>query len=461
MGHSQARLELSVADANGASAAQPLSADAAQDLTRVFEWAMRIAFALSPLVAVAYLDRFAGTGLKFIDYGFHELAIGIACALSAFVAYVTWRCYRHSGEPLLLWVAQGLTGFTAIYLPHGVLTRTVECNPRLFLLYGPASRIVMVAGLLIGLLQYAKPAHDAARRTSLGPFWQGLALFAAIDLGVAALAYSPLAPVPWVRLGMEMSSIALAAAALAILLARGIGSPLMWMYALALMAFAESSFSFMLAMPWDHQWWLGHAIFAAGFFALSYGVLRAFQTTRAFSTVYGQEELMRRLEVAKTDLERLTAHDSLTGVTNRSHFMHCAEGEMARQKRQGAPLSLLMIDLDHPKADSDKRGCPAGDATLAAAVDRMRDVLRPLDLIGRLGTGQFAVLLPESTAAQAAQIAQRIRAAIEQEGIDRSGAGAAVAVSIGVAQSGQDGETLEKLVAAAAEQLFGAKAATP
>ncbi len=72
-------------------------------------------------------------------------------------------------------------------------------------------------------------------------------------------------------------------------------SPLMTVYMVSLAAFARASLAFLLATPWNHLWWLGHGIFAAGFFMLSYGIVQAFHTTRSFSTIYSQMDMMAQL----------------------------------------------------------------------------------------------------------------------------------------------------------------------
>jgi len=72
-----------------------------------------------------------------------------------------------------------------------VLTRTADHHLLRFLLYGPASRIVMVTCLFIGLLRYGAPADTLEQRHSLAPIWRGVLLFALIDLGVAIAAENP------------------------------------------------------------------------------------------------------------------------------------------------------------------------------------------------------------------------------------------------------------------------------
>jgi len=426
--------------------------------TRAFVWVLRIGFALVPSAAIAYLYFAGNPALRFIDHGFHEIAIGVAISLGAFVSYVTWRCYRSSGEPFLYWVAQGMTGFTLVYLPHGVLTRTADHHLLRFLLYGPASRIVMVTCLLLGLLRYGALPDSLEKRHNLGPIWRGVLLFALIDLVVAVAADNPATYGIWLRLVAENGTIALALTCIAIIFLRGISTPLMLLYVLAMAFFAQSSVSFMLAKPWDHQWWLAHAIFAGGFFILSYGILQAFHTTRAFASVYSQEEMMRRLEEVNADLERLAATDALTGAASRRYFLNRLHEERAKAERTLEPLSLLMMDIDHFKVVNDKYGHQIGDAALVSFVERMRNLLRVPDVLGRLGGEEFCALLVGSSLTQATTIAERIRAAVEAGSIDLDHGELHITVSIGVAEFGPDGGSIEAVIRAADDRLYQAKA---
>ncbi len=129
-------------------------------------------------------------------------------------------------------------------------------------------------------------------------------------------------------------------------------------------------------------WWLAHAIFAGGFFLLSYGVVQAFHTTRSFATIYSQEEWMARLAAAmgRTEsalqalkrtnqkLEHLAATDPLTGAANRRTFMRRIEAEIASAKREGESFSLLALDLDNFKAVNDRYGYQVGDEVLQGFV---------------------------------------------------------------------------------------------
>lgn len=278
---------------------------------RLYERVLLALGGLMPAVPIAYLWRFQTPDQVYEDHAFHILAIGVAIAEAGFVSYVTWLCYKSSGERFLRWLTLGLLAFTLVYAPHGFLTPVADHNIWLFLLYGPASRLAMSGCLLVGLLVYGGGAHDAAARRDRRFWYPAIALLLALDGAVAVLACSPYAGLAVTRMSLEIGALVGEGAALLIMLARRIRSPLMDFYLLALCYFALSSLAFLLARPWSHMWWLAHAVFAAGFFLLSYGVARAYQTTRSFGAVYRQEEMMARLTAAKAaaeeSLRRLTA----------------------------------------------------------------------------------------------------------------------------------------------------------
>lgn len=273
-------------------------------LARFYGQSLLVGGALIPSVAIWYLLTFSPTLMpRFENHGFHELAIALATGFGLFVSYVSWRSYRASGEGFLRWLTAAFLMFTLVYAPHGVLTRTADHNIWLFLLFGPASRLAMLCCLAYGLSQYGKPAEDPARR-SVVRFWRWILGGSVGIVGlVAMLATSPFASSPWIRLPMEFGALLLCVACLLVIVWRRIDSPLMVYYAVALMLFGQADIAFMLAKPWDHLWWLAHAIFAAGFFILSGGVVRALLTTRSFAAAYSQEKLMRALEHEKAQAE--------------------------------------------------------------------------------------------------------------------------------------------------------------
>lgn len=121
-----------------------------------------------------------------------------------------------------------------------------------------------------------------------------------------------------------------------------------------------------------------------------------------------QEEL-----IAAHEMMRIQAtHDRLTGVLNRGAILEQLERELARAQREQAPLSVILVDLDHFKSINDTHGHLVGDEVLVEATRRMRASIRPYDHLGRYGGEEFLIILPKSDSQDAIGEATRIRNAI-------------------------------------------------
>ncbi len=440
-------------------------------ITKTYARVFESGLAVLPAFIIAYLHFFQDPARRFSNPVFHEIAITAALLTSGFVGYVTWQCYQSSGEVFLRWLALGFMGFTTVYTPHGLFTRFAEDNLFLFMLYGPASRFVLSCCLLIGLFHYGKkmdPPETRKQRT----FWgTGFALFIAINILVGFISTSAFGDRLFVRLFMEGGAGLLLLINISIILWRRIRSPLMLVFTISLAYFAQSSISFIVSGAWNHQWWLAHAIFASGFFYMGYGVVQAFHTTRSFSTVYSQEEMMAQLTTSQTrtqealqqlqkvnkNLSHLATTDPLTGVSNRRHLLDRILIEISQTTRIESTFSLLAIDLDHFKDINDRYGHAVGDRVLIDFVKQVQDIIRPADLLGRMGGEEFTLLLPHTPLEGAAILAERIRQAIKNTPISVSGHTIPLTISIGAAQFGLDGENEETLLEAADKRLYHAK----
>ncbi len=131
-------------------------------------------------------------------------------------------------------------------------------------------------------------------------------------------------------------------------------------------------------------------------------------------------------------LTRLATTDSLTGLASRRRFTEQLEHEILAGKRSGLSSGLLMIDIDHFKRTNDTYGHAAGDAVLVDFAAATRSMLREVDTIGRLGGEEFGVILPNSDAANAETVAQRIRRTIEARPIVAGSDELRITISIGV-----------------------------
>ncbi len=152
---------------------------------------------------------------------------------------------------------------------------------------------------------------------------------------------------------------------------------------------------------------------------------------------------------ARLELQRLRnqpGRDAVTGLPDSRAFHARLTSELDRSRRHGAPLGLVMVDLDHFGALNQRHGRDAGDGTLMEVALVLRLALRESDMLARLGSNRFGVLLPEADVAPAHRCCERLRAALEEHRFPRVGR---VSASFGIAASPRSGlEPLELLDAA-------------
>ncbi|OGT22097.1 MAG: hypothetical protein A2V90_04155 [Gammaproteobacteria bacterium RBG_16_57_12] len=174
------------------------------------------------------------------------------------------------------------------------------------------------------------------------------------------------------------------------------------------------------------------------------------------------KEYERQLQAANQDLERLVVTDSLTQLANRRRFDEVLSLEWRRCWRDGAELSLIMIDIDHFKKYNDSYGHQQGDVCLKRVADAIKSVLqRAGDVAARYGGEEFAVLLPEADINGAREIAELIRTEVMSLGIHAAPEvqNEHVTVSLGIATIRPDSSHAgqDELVARADAALYRAK----
>ncbi|MEZ4369492.1 MAG: diguanylate cyclase [Polyangiaceae bacterium] len=169
-------------------------------------------------------------------------------------------------------------------------------------------------------------------------------------------------------------------------------------------------------------------------------------------------ELQQALVAAREALRVEAMHDGMTGLLNRTAFLERMKGELSRSEREGLPLGVLMIDLDHFKQINDTNGHAAGDAVLKEVAKRVSGVLRSYDAVGRLGGEEFGVLLPQCSTEQSRLLAMRVLNAIRSEPIIAGTTTLNVTASIGACSTEQTVDRIpEALLAAADSALYRAK----
>ncbi|SEN17372.1 diguanylate cyclase (GGDEF) domain-containing protein [Luteibacter sp. UNCMF331Sha3.1] len=165
-------------------------------------------------------------------------------------------------------------------------------------------------------------------------------------------------------------------------------------------------------------------------------------------------EMAAYWEASRSSMLNEASKDALTGTLNRRGVLTALESALAAHHREQGPVALFLIDLDHFKAINDHFGHGAGDRALVWVSERMRQMLREHDRLGRYGGDEFLVVLPGTSLEQATNIAQRMARVVGDASLRES---AHPAITIGVAAAPDDGSDATSLIEAADRRLYRSK----
>ena len=160
------------------------------------------------------------------------------------------------------------------------------------------------------------------------------------------------------------------------------------------------------------------------------------------------------------ELKKISVTDELTGLLNRRYFQERLCEEVERAKRQCKPFTLFIIDIDDFKAFNDRYGHLAGDEALRRVARAIRDAVRSIDVVSRLGGEEFSVILPYTIKSDAHVIAERIRQEVE----DLRFMGPNIppdqwlTISLGMAEFPKDANSIDNLIDRADKAMYVAKA---
>jgi len=188
-----------------------------------------------------------------------------------------------------------------------------------------------------------------------------------------------------------------------------------------------------------------------------FGIGIAVFITRSIGRLYLQiEEKNAMLAENNILLQALSTTDPLTELPNHRALLSTLKRELERAQRYDRPCSLLFLDLDHFKALNDGYGHTAGDTVLREFAGVLSTTIRNMDTAGRWGGEEFVVILPEATAEEALDIAERIRKAVSFSSFEISG-GLHLTCSVGVACYPEHAADQDALLTAADQAMYGAK----
>lgn len=306
---------------------------------------------------------------------------------------------------------------------------------------GDAVGLIVVTPLLLGFAPFRTMTFDPASRWSRVDLAMGLAAVAAV---VAIwMGFAPLLGtlffvlyVAW-RAAPRWAAAAVALVALFVLLVLASGQqPFGELHARETMLYAQ------------------RFLFVLSIFGLGFSTLLAQLRGQQAALERRVAERTRELEEANARLAELAAFDALSGAANRRNFDQALSAEAHRSHRYGRPLAVILADIDRFKNVNDTHGHAAGDDVIRGLAATLAANCRSSDLVARYGGEEFAVLLPETRAEQAVELAERLRHAIESADYGNVGR---ITASFGVAELGADGSPTE-VVANADRALYEAKA---
>ncbi|WP_321934617.1 GGDEF domain-containing protein [Paraburkholderia sp. J8-2] len=315
-----------------------------------------------------------------------------ALPYSAAWMWVFW----HAGFPALVIVAE----LVRKRLPAPPFAR--EClDARGWLLIAAPAAVAALLGVLVTHVDLASPFYDDASAAPASAIANNLAGLAICALNLAAIAIVLLKG----RLRLVLD---------------------LWIVVALLASLVDAALNTLSIERFTVGWYVARV-----FSMFAPGVL-------VCVLVWEVTALYRQLSEEHATLIRASARDALTRVYNRSYFDEQFREAFERAARSGRPLSLVMLDVDHFKHYNDAFGHLHGDACLGAVAGALASTLastlrEPGGFVARYGGEEFALVLPDTGADEAAALAERARAAVEQLGIPSPAADGLVTVSAGCA----------------------------
>jgi diguanylate cyclase (GGDEF)-like protein len=193
----------------------------------------------------------------------------------------------------------------------------------------------------------------------------------------------------------------------------------------------------------------------------SYSILELSEMAMTFApyllVAYLTSLLAADLKNAREGLEQLSETDELTGLYNRRAFNKVLDAETMKAVRYDRPFSVLMLDADDLKVVNDEFGLAVGDKLIITIAQVINDSLRKTDFLARYGGDEFVAILTEAPAVKAAEVAERIRASVENTSFSADGKRVASTISVGVSCYSKEMNDKEEIMAHADKKLYESK----
>lgn len=175
-----------------------------------------------------------------------------------------------------------------------------------------------------------------------------------------------------------------------------------------------------------------------------------------FGTIFAFSGFGWYVGIKEEHIESLAFKDALTGLYNLRHFQERLAEEVASAARYHEPLSMIMFDIDHFKRVNDTHGHPIGDVVLVEISATVNNIIRAHEVLARVGGEEFAIILPRCDTESAAEIAERVRQAVEALTVFTDKGKIQVTISCGVCTFDEH-ETISSFYQRADEAMYDAK----
>jgi diguanylate cyclase (GGDEF)-like protein len=184
-------------------------------------------------------------------------------------------------------------------------------------------------------------------------------------------------------------------------------------------------------------------------------LLKPMSLASGVKVILWQEREITQSYLQKAELKKLSETDELTGILNRRAFLNGLESEFDNPSQKN--LSCLMVDIDHFKEINDQVGHLSGDEVITHIAQICQGLIRSSDYIGRLGGEEFGIVLTNTSAIQAYEIAERIRQSIEESSCSVDGHVICATASVGISELNADISSVRELLKQADQAMYYSK----
>jgi diguanylate cyclase (GGDEF)-like protein len=436
---------------------------------------LAIMLIILPILVYYYLSTYRTEISNHGDFHFYYVIISsIIAFLLGFAAYLE---YKKSKVEKIFYISIGLIGVGVFYTFHALVTPNMTIvklfefpdivnNISVFVLFGDLSRLWLAIMMFV-------PDNFFERNNQIKKYFNGYTLIIIAIILTGSVYYGLLTPEVFpvfTNADFSNTNFAILTKIVTLLFIgmnvlryyysyKAKSNIVILFFIVGLGLIMETVIVFMISKPWSSSWWLAHNLFLASYIVIGFGVMYSYFSKEkyGFFDVFGQiEKYTKLLEEKNLELNTIANCDSLTGLSNRRHFMMTAQEYIKEAEAVNGTFTLMFIDLDHFKTINDKYGHETGDQLLKIISKKISSLIKSTDIASRVGGDEFVLLIKNVTQTQFEDIATRILDRVT-EPIVIGGNICHVGASIGISTFPNDGSTIDDLLSKSDEAMYSVK----